>query len=776
MSASGPVSRSVGSSGGPLLAAAVAVGVLVAAWSALYRDVGSGRLIALGLVALVPAVITGIPRWRPATMTLAVLSVVSVSLALATRASLWEVITLDGDAWGTVRAILPDGVAAGSDASLPVSPVDQPALVALLDVALVALCAVAAWQIARRGRPVAGLAIIAVGLAYRWTVEPPSSGGVAGASALAAAILVLALSSWDPGAAVRPLRRVGGVVILGGLTIGVAAGLGAGPAQSGEPWWSWKQWDLGGISGSTSGGSLDIRQGYPTLDWPSTARVALLVETDRPRPLRAVSLTGFDGISFVFEEPAGSSRALPVLGGAIVLPESGTVGESVTQRVTVAQTTSSVVLASGRPERIVGSLPGAADLIDGAIRLQSPLRSGDRYLVRTRIPRATAGDLVRAGAYASAPVPPGSTRLRPGLYEPPIDVPLWGSTTRPRGIPELGPYARIQNLAIEVAGDARTPYAAVNRIEAHLRSNYVYDEEPPYPTSLPGGSVIDPEVDPPLVDFLFSSRRGFCQHFAGSMAVMLRSVGIPARVAVGYTGGRYDAESGSWRVLDRDAHSWVEVWFPNKGWLPFDPTPGRSAPNAASVSSPDYAPTRNEIDLGGIADRAVSPAEPSGPAPDPRPESAPAPVAPQGSGAPGGGGGDWRWGLLALPAFLAAAPAARMIRRLRGRRGGDERSRVIAASRELEAGLAPLGWAPSRAASATERAAEIYARTGVDASELYRRAAIARFSPAAPPPGEAAAAWRQLRTLRRALRRSAPRGRRMAATLGLRRAVRDTVG
>ena len=99
------------------------------------------------------------------------------------------------------------------------------------------------------------------------------------------------------------------------------------------------------------------------------------------------------------------------------------------------------------------------------------------------------------------------------------------------------------------------------------------------------------EAPPPLADFLLYGRSGFCQHFAGGMAVMLRTLGIPARVAVGYTGGRFDTGIDRYVVLDRDAHSWVEVYFPGQGWLPFDPTPGRSAPNPASVSSPDYAPS-----------------------------------------------------------------------------------------------------------------------------------------------------------------------------------------
>ena len=71
------------------------------------------------------------------------------------------------------------------------------------------------------------------------------------------------------------------------------------------------------------------------------------------------------------------------------------------------------------------------------------------------------------------------------------------------------------------------------------------------------------------------TKSGYCQHFAGAMALMLRYLGIPARVAAGFTSGRYDAKREEWTVNDRNAHTWVEVWFQGYGWLPFDPTPSR---------------------------------------------------------------------------------------------------------------------------------------------------------------------------------------------------------
>lgn len=88
----------------------------------------------------------------------------------------------------------------------------------------------------------------------------------------------------------------------------------------------------------------------------------------------------------------------------------------------------------------------------------------------------------------------------------------------------------------------------------------------------------------PLESFLFSDRRGYCQQFAGAMALLLRMGGLPARVATGFTSGIYSNATNQYVVADRDAHAWVEVWFPRYGWVRFDPTPP-SAPAIASSSA-----------------------------------------------------------------------------------------------------------------------------------------------------------------------------------------------
>src|SRR5205807_1958923 len=138
----------------------------------------------------------------------------------------------------------------------------------------------------------------------------------------------------------------------------------------------------------------------------------------------------------------------------------------------------------------------------------------------------------------------------------------------------------VEHAAAAVAGGARTPYAAAVALDEWFRSGggFRYTNHP----AVFGAA--------PLVGFVAQTRAGYCQYFAGAMALMLRYLGIPARVAVGFAGPAYDRASGTWLVTDRDAHAWVEVWFPRYGWLPFDPTPAtvgsHRSPLTATFANP----------------------------------------------------------------------------------------------------------------------------------------------------------------------------------------------
>ncbi len=124
------------------------------------------------------------------------------------------------------------------------------------------------------------------------------------------------------------------------------------------------------------------------------------------------------------------------------------------------------------------------------------------------------------------------------------------------------PYWQAYTTAQALARNARTPYAFVERVLRYLSpaNSFSYDEYPPLTAY-------------PLATFLFLNKLGYCQQFAGSMALLLRMGGVPARVATGFTTGAYDSNTKSWFVSDVDAHAWVEVWFPHYGWVTFDPTP-----------------------------------------------------------------------------------------------------------------------------------------------------------------------------------------------------------
>lgn len=121
---------------------------------------------------------------------------------------------------------------------------------------------------------------------------------------------------------------------------------------------------------------------------------------------------------------------------------------------------------------------------------------------------------------------------------------------------------RVRSLAERVTAGLPAAYDKAVAIEAYLKNNYGYTLQ--LPAAVP---------DDPIASFLFQRKQGHCEYFASSMAVMLRTLGLPARVVNGFRGGEFNDLTGSYIVRARDAHSWVEVWFPQYGWISFDPTP-----------------------------------------------------------------------------------------------------------------------------------------------------------------------------------------------------------
>jgi transglutaminase-like putative cysteine protease len=134
-------------------------------------------------------------------------------------------------------------------------------------------------------------------------------------------------------------------------------------------------------------------------------------------------------------------------------------------------------------------------------------------------------------------------------------------------LPRLDP--RIPQLAAQVTGSAASNYDKATALELYLRTHYGYTLQ------LPRSLVADP-----LANFLFDRKQGHCEYFASSMAVMLRTLGVPARVVNGFRSDEFNDLTSNYVVRAKNAHSWVEAFFPGYGWVTFDPTP------AGAIESP----------------------------------------------------------------------------------------------------------------------------------------------------------------------------------------------
>jgi hypothetical protein len=212
---------------------------------------------------------------------------------------------------------------------------------------------------------------------------------------------------------------------------------------------------------------------------------------------------------------------------------------------------------------------------------EEPLTSGDEYSIAAYSPQPSPNRMRHAPESYPESLLDGSTlvglptevpSVGPSGFgsAPAIELPLWDE---PRDGTEAAirrsVYGEMYSLARNLTRDAPTAYDAVSAVEQHLRENYDYAQNVPKRTY-------------PLASFLSEDLAGYCQQFSGAMALMLRMVGIPARVASGFAPGRYVADDERYEVSDTDAHSWVEVYFPRIGWVAFDPTPS-TAPAAAQL-------------------------------------------------------------------------------------------------------------------------------------------------------------------------------------------------
>ena len=202
------------------------------------------------------------------------------------------------------------------------------------------------------------------------------------------------------------------------------------------------------------------------------------------------------------------------------------------------------------------------------IRARKTLRTGDSYAARSSVSVASA-DMLRQAS---------------------TTYPDWVQRLYLQGAGDISPRVRDLATQIVLSANAQTPYDRAKAIERWLRTNIQYNEAIPAP----------PKGSDPMEWFLFERREGYCNYYASAMILMLRSQGIPARMAAGFAMGTWDADRSAYLVRERDAHTWVEVYFPGSGWVEFEPTadeapldrPGDETPqNVLPTVTPQPTPT-----------------------------------------------------------------------------------------------------------------------------------------------------------------------------------------
>lgn len=218
------------------------------------------------------------------------------------------------------------------------------------------------------------------------------------------------------------------------------------------------------------------------------------------------------------------------------------------------------ILAVSQPATVrVASQPatgGMSDLDVSMLESSRALRRSQSYSGVALVSKATAAELRNAGTIYP-------TEVRERYLE------------LPRSLPE-----RVRALAREISGGANNPYDQAVAIQNYLRS-IEYDQ---YINPPPAGRDV--------VDwFLFENRRGYCDYYATAMAVLCRALGIPARIAQGYSPGEYDSNLRRYVVRQLDAHAWPLLYFPGYGWIRFEPTSSQPAPQLADSNQGNVAGT-----------------------------------------------------------------------------------------------------------------------------------------------------------------------------------------
>jgi protein-glutamine gamma-glutamyltransferase len=537
-----------------------------------------------------------------------------------------------------------------------------------------------------------------------------------------------------------------------GVTAGVATALTASlvalfllaatPVAASKPWQDWSTW--GPIGQSSSRLAFNWMLNFPNLLDPKTDAKVIRVESPVASYWRANALDYFNGDAWL----SGSSfeslltAESPSGGGTFGVPANGPVppGKTVTEVYKIQSLYTDFLFAGGTPtalvfDRHVGVYANGAL----ALRLARPQGPQLTYGITAVVPQLKATDLVARGRdYPLAvlpdtmlPFPAASQMTGPSAQE------QWHSTMN--GSPADREWLGLYQLNSRIVREATDPYQITLRIEQYLRTNYSYSLSPP-PT----------RYDSPYAAFLFDTKTGYCQHFAGAMAILLRYNGIPARVAVGFTTGQLVGRD-TFVVSRTDAHAWVEVYFPGVGWVPFDPTPGRTMPGAGPSSSNAgfVNPFPQDAGPGSVAAAGSAPGKLPG-----------TPGNAAGRRSSGGVGTsaasrttpDWLPWAIGLAAVLLVWPFARAVLRRRGLRRGGPDGRLRAWLKLVYSDLRDYGLSVPPSQTLEETSRYLKESLDLDAAPLTTRLEAVLFGGRAADEHDVADIARLRLELRRRLR------------------------
>lgn len=427
------------------------------------------------------------------------------------------------------------------------------------------------------------------------------------------------------------------------------------------------------------------------------------VTSPRATYWRLTGLDAYDGREWVLE-----ARPRPVANGEIPQAEPATTGEIIEQRYDLTSLLSPWMPAAYAARAI--DVPREVELDEGSqtLLLRDESTPGLSYRLSSRLPR--------------------------------IDVNI---PADPRRVTDPAEQ-HFGKIAAGIVAGARTPLESARRLEQHFKG-YTYNED------VPGGHSAQR-----LQQFL-EQRAGYCEQFAATMTLMLRGLGIQARVGVGFLPGT--PSEGRYVVSTREAHAWVEANLPGVGWVAFDPTPARD-------DSPGAPPADDEAATPEPPPPAESTSEPAAtPEPEPLPQELTEPAS---SPVPA----SVVYTLLAVLA-VGAIPLTKRVRRSLRTSGGPAEV-VAGAFAELADRARELGWSPRPSETHREFVRRaVGARTALAPGGLADLAARAAYGPAGVTREEARSAWQAVRPGVRAMRSRSSWWRRALAPIDPRPLVPD---